>query len=86
MSTEAFAHVAILGAAFLFGTKAYSTKLVLIVLLISSGVGLASYGETNFNLTGFILQVSLLRFDVHNSSSDSQRIGSSLPSSLRRLE
>lgn len=55
---KAFSPVAILLAAFIFGTKAFSLKLCAIVLVISLGVGLASYGESKFNLTGVIIQVS----------------------------
>lgn len=49
--------VAILLAAFIFRTKEFSVKLLLIVLTISFGVGLTSYGEKNFNLIGFLLQL-----------------------------
>jgi hypothetical protein len=54
---KAFSPVAILLAAFAFRTKNFSLKLCAIVLVISSGVGLASYGESKFNLTGVIIQV-----------------------------
>lgn len=55
---KAFSPVAILLAAFAFRTKVFSVKLCGIVLVISLGVGLASYGESKFNLTGVIIQVS----------------------------
>lgn len=62
---KAFSPVAILLAAFAFRTKNFSVKLCAIVLVISSGVGLASYGESKFNLTGVIIQVSSLRARAH---------------------
>lgn len=57
---KAFSPVAILLAAFAFGTKNFSLKLCCIVLVISGGVGLASYGEVMFNWTGVIIQVTCL--------------------------
>ena len=35
-------------------------RLLAIVLVISGGVGLSSYGEANFNLTGVMLQLTAI--------------------------
>ncbi len=55
---KASAPVAILMAAFIFRTKAFSWKLLGVVVLISLGVGVASYGEANLNYIGFTIQVN----------------------------
>ena len=57
---KAASPVAILLAAFAFRTRTFSIKLLAIVLLISAGVGLSSYGEANFNLTGVLLQLTAI--------------------------
>ncbi|SCZ88305.1 BZ3500_MvSof-1268-A1-R1_Chr2-1g04322 [Microbotryum saponariae] len=69
--TTAFIHmlkavspVAILLAAFAFGTKTFSVKLLLIVIVISFGVGIASYGETSFNMTGFMIQMTAIAIEA----------------------
>ncbi|KDE09238.1 hypothetical protein MVLG_00558 [Microbotryum lychnidis-dioicae p1A1 Lamole] len=69
--TTAFIHmlkavspVAILLAAFAFGTKTFSVKLLLIVIVISLGVGIASYGETSFNMTGFMIQMTAIAIEA----------------------
>lgn len=54
---KASAPVMILLAAFIFRTKAFSWKLLGIVMLISLGVGAASYGQANLNYIGFTIQV-----------------------------
>ncbi|GJN90762.1 hypothetical protein Rhopal_003776-T1 [Rhodotorula paludigena] len=54
---KAFAPVAILLAAFAFGIKTFSLRLLGIVAVISFGVGLASWGETDFSLVGFTIQM-----------------------------
>ncbi|GAA5925893.1 uncharacterized protein JCM15063_005154 [Sporobolomyces koalae] len=56
--------VAILLAAFAFGTKQFSVKLMLIVLTISAGVGIASAAEVNFHLTGFIIQMVAIAIEA----------------------
>ncbi|KAK4054573.1 hypothetical protein OIV83_001067 [Microbotryomycetes sp. JL201] len=61
---KAFGPVAYLLAAFALGTKAFSLKLLGIVLVISSGVGMASYGEANFNLTGFLIQATAIAIEA----------------------
>lgn len=57
---KASSPVAILLAAFAFRTRAFSMRLLAIVLVISGGVGLSSYGEANFNLTGVMLQLTAI--------------------------
>ncbi|BGP40397.1 hypothetical protein JCM10450v2_004380 [Rhodotorula kratochvilovae] len=54
---KSFAPVAILLAAFAFRTKAFSLRLLGIVITISLGVGIASWGETDFSVTGFSIQM-----------------------------
>ncbi|GEM09880.1 triose phosphate/3-phosphoglycerate/phosphate translocator [Rhodotorula toruloides] len=54
---KSFAPVAILLAAFAFRTKVFSLRLFGIVVLISAGVGIASYGEVDFSLIGFSIQM-----------------------------
>ncbi|ORY89333.1 triose-phosphate transporter family-domain-containing protein [Leucosporidium creatinivorum] len=61
---KAFSPVAILLAAFAFRTKNFSIKLCCIVLVISTGVGLASWGETKFNLTGVIIQLVAIAIEA----------------------
>ncbi|SCV72124.1 BQ2448_4818 [Microbotryum intermedium] len=69
--TTAFIHmlkavspVAILLAAFAFGTKFFSLKLLLIVIVISFGVGIASYGEASFNMIGFMIQMTAIAIEA----------------------
>ena len=66
---KAFTPVAILLISWTFRIQEPSKKLALIVLMISSGVALASKGELRFNLIGFITQATA--------------VGVSLPSSPR---
>ncbi|GAA6028302.1 hypothetical protein JCM8097_006965 [Rhodosporidiobolus ruineniae] len=54
---KSFSPVAILIAAFIFRTKAFSFKLLGIVVVISAGVGIASYGEVAFSTIGFSIQM-----------------------------
>ncbi|KAM0791244.1 hypothetical protein ACM66B_005723 [Microbotryomycetes sp. NB124-2] len=61
---KAFGPVAYLLAAFALGTKVFSLKLLGIVCVISSGVGMASYGEANFNLTGFLIQATAIAIEA----------------------
>ncbi|GAA5910544.1 hypothetical protein JCM6882_008551 [Rhodosporidiobolus microsporus] len=88
---KSFSPVAILLAAFIFRTKAFSYKLLFIVLVISFGVGIASYGEVAFSPTGFAIQmvaiaveatrVTLIQLLLSSSSSSSTTSSSSDPSS-----
>jgi len=58
---KAFTPVAILIISISFRLQEPNRKIMAIVLLISSGVSIASYGELRFNLLGFIFQaISLL--------------------------
>ncbi|GAA6001572.1 hypothetical protein JCM10207_006730 [Rhodosporidiobolus poonsookiae] len=61
---KSFSPVAILIAAFVFKTKAFSLKLLGIVLVISGGVGLASYGEVNFSMVGFTIQMVAIAIEA----------------------
>jgi hypothetical protein len=54
---QAFTPVAILLISFASRIQEPNRRLLLIVLTISGGVCLASYGELHFNPTGFIIQV-----------------------------
>ncbi|KAH8829071.1 TPT-domain-containing protein [Flagelloscypha sp. PMI_526] len=61
---KAFVPVAILLISWVFRISEPNKKLAIIVLMISSGVALASQGELKFNMVGFIIQalaVALLR-------------------------
>lgn len=60
---KAFTPVAVLIISFSFGLKQLSTTLTAIVMMISFGVALASYGELEFNLTGFVYQVLAIAFE-----------------------
>lgn len=53
---KAFVPVAILLISWTFRVQDPNRKLFMIVLMISGGVALASYGEGRFDLTGFITQ------------------------------
>lgn len=48
----------ILLISFVFRLQSPNQRLMAIVLLISAGVSLASYGELAFDLTGFLIQAS----------------------------
>ncbi|KAG0149817.1 hypothetical protein CROQUDRAFT_668940 [Cronartium quercuum f. sp. fusiforme G11] len=54
---KAASPVAVLLTSFAFGIYPPSSRLFGIVLLISIGIGIASYGEVAFSLAGFIMQV-----------------------------
>lgn len=60
---KAFTPVAVLIISFSFGLKQLSTTLTAIVVMISFGVATASYGELEFNMTGFIFQVLAIAFE-----------------------
>lgn len=53
---KAVTPVVVLLLSFTFGLKQPSQKLFYIVCLISLGVGIASYGEADFDMAGFIVQ------------------------------
>ncbi|WFD31802.1 hypothetical protein MSPP1_002841 [Malassezia sp. CBS 17886] len=60
---KAFTPVAVLVISFAFGLKQMSSTLTIIVGMISFGVCLASYGELEFNMTGFTYQVLAIAFE-----------------------
>ncbi|GAA6026766.1 hypothetical protein JCM8202_000864, partial [Rhodotorula sphaerocarpa] len=53
---KAFTPVSVLLVSAAFGLKELNRKILLIVSLISFGVALASYGEIDFELVGFLVQ------------------------------
>lgn len=55
---KAASPVAVLLTSFAFGIYPPSLRLFGIVLIISLGIGIASYGEVAFSLIGFLIQVS----------------------------
>lgn len=57
---KAFTPVSVLLVSASFGLKELTRKILLIVSLISFGVALASYGEVEFELIGFLVQVRSL--------------------------
>ncbi|GAA5833825.1 hypothetical protein JCM9279_001635 [Rhodotorula babjevae] len=61
---KSFAPVAILLAAFAFRTKSFSLRLLGIVITISLGVGIASWGETDFSATGFTVQMVAIAIEA----------------------
>lgn len=61
---KAFTPVAILLISWVFRLSEPSRKLLLIVLMISSGVALASKGERWFSLIGFIIQAGGVGFEA----------------------
>ncbi|KAE8224335.1 hypothetical protein CF319_g2751 [Tilletia indica] len=60
---KAFMPVAVLLLSFAVGLKAVSTQLLGIVLAISGGVALASYGEADFVYSGFVEQCIAIAFE-----------------------
>ncbi|PWN41291.1 TPT-domain-containing protein [Ceraceosorus guamensis] len=60
---KAFTPVAVLLISFAFGLKQLSGMLVVIVGSISFGVAIASYGEIEFAMEGFIYQVAAVAFE-----------------------
>ncbi|KAJ3512747.1 hypothetical protein NLJ89_g3337 [Agrocybe chaxingu] len=61
---KAFTPVAILLISWTFRIQDPNKKLAVIVLMISSGVALASHGELRFNLIGFIVQAAAVAFEA----------------------
>ncbi|EIW69573.1 hypothetical protein TREMEDRAFT_30762, partial [Tremella mesenterica DSM 1558] len=60
---KAFTPVAILLISAIFKLQALTQKLVMIVILISTGCALAAYGEVHFELFGFLCQASAVLFE-----------------------
>ncbi|KIR32392.1 hypothetical protein I352_05219 [Cryptococcus deuterogattii MMRL2647] len=60
---KAFTPVAILLISAAFKLQALNSRLILIVLLISTGCALAAYGEIYFEMFGFLCQVSAVAFE-----------------------
>ncbi|KAL7006547.1 hypothetical protein EMMF5_003968 [Cystobasidiomycetes sp. EMM_F5] len=61
---KAFVSVAVLGMSVLMGLEVPTKRTLVIVLCISSGVALASYGEIDFALSGFICQALGIIFEA----------------------
>lgn len=61
---KAFVPVAILLVSFAFRIQEPNQRLMAIVLMISIGVSLASYGELAFSVTGFLIQCSAVLFEA----------------------
>ncbi|KAF8155826.1 triose-phosphate transporter family-domain-containing protein [Crassisporium funariophilum] len=61
---KAFTPVAILLISWTFRIQDPNKKLAVIVLMISTGVALASHGELRFNLLGFLTQAAAVAFEA----------------------
>ncbi|KAH8926099.1 TPT-domain-containing protein [Atractiella rhizophila] len=61
---KAFTSVAVLGMSVLFGLETPNRRTLVIVLFISLGVAVASYGEINFVMSGFICQAIGIAFEA----------------------
>ncbi|KAH9919864.1 triose-phosphate transporter family-domain-containing protein [Fomitopsis serialis] len=61
---KAFVPVAILLISWIFRIAEPNKKLAVIVIMISSGVALASQGELKFNLVGFLTQAAAVVFEA----------------------
>ncbi|KAM0793492.1 hypothetical protein ACM66B_000932 [Microbotryomycetes sp. NB124-2] len=61
---KAFTSVAVLGMSVLFGLEKLNPRTFIIVIAISCGVALASYGEINFVLSGFLYQSLGIAFEA----------------------
>ncbi|KAG0142198.1 hypothetical protein CROQUDRAFT_243341 [Cronartium quercuum f. sp. fusiforme G11] len=61
---KAFTSVAVLGMSILMGLEKPNRRTMLIVLLISSGVAIASVGELQFAMSGFISQSLAIMFEA----------------------
>lgn len=60
---KAFTPVAIVITSAVFKIQALNTKLLAIVVLISTGCALAAYGEIDFSMVGFLFQTSAVVFE-----------------------
>ena len=61
---KAFNPVAILLISFLFRIQEPNSRLIAIVVLISTGCALAAYGEIDFEMFGFMCQCAALGFEA----------------------
>jgi len=61
---KAFTSVAVLGMSVLMGLEIPTQRTLVIVLCISAGVALASYGEIEFSATGFFCQTLAIMFEA----------------------
>ncbi|TNY21993.1 triose-phosphate transporter family-domain-containing protein [Rhodotorula diobovata] len=61
---KAFTSVAVLGMSVLFGLEQMQPRKFVIVIAISCGVALASYGEIDFDMTGFLCQATGIAFEA----------------------
>lgn len=61
---KAFVSVAVLGMSVLMGLEVPTRRTLIIVLCISCGVALASYGEIDFVMSGFICQALGILFEA----------------------
>lgn len=61
---KAFTSVAVLGLSVAMGLEKMNPRTFVIVISISAGVALASYGELNFVLGGFICQTLGIAFEA----------------------
>ncbi|KAJ7596443.1 TPT-domain-containing protein [Mycena floridula] len=61
---KAFNPVCILLISWTFRISEPNRKLAMIVFMISSGIGLASYNELKFNFLGFIIQAAAVGFEA----------------------
>ncbi|GAA6046599.1 hypothetical protein JCM3770_006231 [Rhodotorula araucariae] len=61
---KAFTSVAVLGMSVLFGLEQMQPRKFIIVIAISCGVALASYGEIDFDMGGFLCQATGIAFEA----------------------
>ncbi|GAA5857074.1 hypothetical protein JCM8547_007945 [Rhodosporidiobolus lusitaniae] len=61
---KAFTSVAVLGMSILFGLEQMQPRKMVIVIAISCGVALASYGEIAFDMGGFLCQAIGIAFEA----------------------
>ncbi|GAA6004435.1 hypothetical protein JCM10207_000726 [Rhodosporidiobolus poonsookiae] len=61
---KAFTSVAVLGMSVLFGLEQMQPRKFIIVIAISAGVALASYGEIAFDMGGFLCQALGIAFEA----------------------
>ena len=62
--TAAFTSVAVLGMSVAFGLESPNQRTLVIVIAICAGVALASFGEVQFALSGFICQAVGIMFEA----------------------
>ena len=62
--TTAFTSVAVLGMSVAFGLESPNQRTLIIVVAICAGVALASFGEVQFALSGFICQAIGIMFEA----------------------